>query len=256
MPSILGFDQHLAVIETAASALVDAVETAGPDAEVVTCPDWQARDLVVHQGIIHRWAAGNLRGDEGAKALEEHDVLTSVPDDDLADWSRDGARELLSTLASVDPDVDALVFVNNAPRPRDFWARRQAHETTIHSVDALAASLGRVPTSADLSLDTDLAVDGIDELLRGFFTRRRSKLYDGEPVSVRVAPSDSSYRWTLRAGPEGAVTDYEDADADVTFTGTAVQLYLGLWNRGDEIAATGDEALLDRWRGVQHVTWG
>ena len=42
-------------------------------------------------------------------------------------------------------DVEALVFLNDAPAPREFWARRQCHETTMHAVDALAASLGRPP---------------------------------------------------------------------------------------------------------------
>jgi hypothetical protein len=47
-----------------------------------------------------------------------------------------------------------------------------------------------------------------------------------------------------------------DGETDATITGTAAQLYLALWNRGDEVAAIGRPDLLDRWRTAQRVTWG
>ena len=38
-------------------------------------------------------------------------------------------------------------------------------------------------------------------------------------------------------------------------TGTATQLYLALWNRGDEITAIGRPDVLERWRQTQRVRW-
>lgn len=253
-----GFEDNVAVIRAAAAALADRFRRAGPDARVPTCPDWSARDLIVHQGIIHRWAAANLRQEpDAADAIEEDAVLATVPDHQLADWLHVGASDLIAVLNSVAADVDALVFLNDAGHPRDFWARRQAHETTIHAVDGLAAVLGRLPTAAESGIGAAVAVDGIDELLCGFFTRGRSKLYRSSPVAVRVAPDDAVTEWTFRAGAEGAsVNRVSNQDADVSFTGTAAQLYLGLWNRGDEISSAGDPAVLDHWRAVQQVTWG
>jgi hypothetical protein len=67
-----------------------------------------------------------------------------------------------------------MVFLNDAPPPRRFWARRQAHETTIHSVDAIAARSQRWPTASDVAIDPLLAADGIDELLMGFITRGKA----------------------------------------------------------------------------------
>ena len=55
-------------------------------------------------------------------------------------------------------------------------------------VDALAAQLGEPPAADEAGIDQSLAVDGIDELVRGFFTRGRSKLYDGTEYRVAVAP--------------------------------------------------------------------
>jgi len=253
MPMCLTYDRCIDVVKVAASALVERFTVAGPDAPVPTCPDWTTRDLIVHQGIVHRWAAGNLRRDSGAAELAEEVVLAAVADADLAAWSGEGAAELLAALAAAAPDVPAMVFLNDAPSPREFWARRQAHETTVHAVDALASALGRWPVAAETGVTTDLAVDGIDELLRGFYTRRREPA-DAAPFSVHVAPSDSTRRWTFRATPTGASVD-EDPRADATFVGTAAQLYLGLWNRGDEIACTGEPTVLERWRASRHVTW-
>lgn len=148
------------------------------------------------------------------------------------------------------------MFLNDAPPPRHFWARRQAHETTIHAVDALAAALGRLPTAAEAGIDHDVAVDGIDELVTGFFTRGRSRLAGEAPVSIAVAPTDAERGWTLAVADDRLATErVRRAAADAVLTGTAAQLYLGLWNRGDEITGSGRPGLLARWREVQRVRW-
>uniref|UniRef100_UPI00403FF2ED maleylpyruvate isomerase N-terminal domain-containing protein n=1 Tax=Streptomyces sp. TG1A-60 TaxID=3129111 RepID=UPI00403FF2ED len=42
--------------------LVAAVRKAGTDAAVPTCPDWRARDLVRHTGVVHRWLTAFVAG--------------------------------------------------------------------------------------------------------------------------------------------------------------------------------------------------
>ena len=87
------------------------------------------------------------------------------------------------------------MFLADAPSPRCFWARRQCHETTIHAVDALSASLGRYPVAADASwIGTELALDGIDELLTGFLPRPRVA------AAIRRAASASPYAPTRVTG--------------------------------------------------------
>ena len=39
---------------------------AGADAPVPTCPGWTVRDLLAHQGMVHRWATAVVRGDDPA----------------------------------------------------------------------------------------------------------------------------------------------------------------------------------------------
>lgn len=255
MTAPLPFDRCLATIERAGADLATRAKEAGPPAPVTSCPGWSVADLVAHQGMVHRWAAAQLRLDE-TPVPQHEEFLQTVPADQLLDWFADGVGALVETLRAVDPDVPAMVFLNDAPPPRHFWARRQAHETTIHAVDALAAALGRLPTAAEAGIDHDVAVDGIDELVTGFFTRGRSRLAAEAPVSIAVSPTDAQRDWTLAVADDRLVTErVRRAAADAALTGTAAQLYLGLWNRGDEITGSGRPGLLAQWREVQRVRW-
>ena len=171
MPTHLSLEQHLEALARGGAALAAAAAAAAPDAKVPTCPAWDVTDLVVHQGMVHRWAAANLRGER------DHDTAASQAKGRAAarllDWYADGLAALIDTVRATPDDAKATVFLKDAPPPRRFWARRQAHETTIHGVDAVAAARGRWPTAADVDIDPALASDGIDELLMGFITRAR-----------------------------------------------------------------------------------
>jgi hypothetical protein len=123
-------------------------------------------------------------------------------------------------------------------------------------VDALSAEAGRVPNAADAAIETDVAVDGIDELLCGFFTRGRSKIFDGTEYDVDVAPTDSDRRWTVHVAERMTTITDSAGDAPVRIAGPADAIYLALWNRGDEVEVDGDDGLLDRWRAAQRVRWG
>jgi uncharacterized protein (TIGR03083 family) len=251
---LLPFDGYLEVIGEAAADLAARAGRAGPAAPVPSCAGWSVADLVAHQGMVHRWAAGKLRLDE-TPVPEHEEFLRTVPPERLLDWFLAGAGELVDTLRTAAPDVPATVFLADAPPPRTFWARRQAHETTMHAVDALAAALGRLPAAAEAALDPDVALDGIDELLTGFVPRGRSKLGGDEPFSVAVVPSDSARRWTMSVADGRLSTVREQLpDAGSVLRGTAAELYLGLWNRGTEIAESG-EPVLERWHERQRVRW-
>jgi uncharacterized protein (TIGR03083 family) len=255
VPSSLAFDEHLAALETAGDRLVATAEEAGMEAPVPTCPAWTAHALVAHQAMVHRWAAAHVRGDDPARVPNQTEIRTSVAD--LSGYYREGLAALVSALRDAPPDLEAMTFLNDAGRPRDFWARRQAHETTIHMVDAMAAKLGRPPTANEAAIDRSLAVDGIDELVRGFFTRGRSKLYDGTEYTVAVEARDAARRWVLHVAERLTVEpgDHPGDGSEATISGRAAELYLALWNRGDHVEVAGRDDLLDRWRAVQRVTW-
>lgn len=255
MPTSLTFEQHGAGIGNAATVLranASATDLATP---VPTCPGWTVLDLVAHQGMVHRWAAhvvetGDL--DPGTDLEAEGRAA-----EDVLRWFDDGATALLQVLASAPPDLDVPFFLKDAPAPREAWARRQCHETTIHAVDALAARLGRPPVAAQTWLRPALAVDGLDELLLGFLPRRRSRLRRDTALTIAVEPTDAAAAWTVHvdADPPRATVG-SDGCADVTLRGTAVQLYLALWNRGDEVEdTTGSADVLAQWREQVTTTW-
>jgi uncharacterized protein (TIGR03083 family) len=250
VPTELSLTRHLDGLRSAMVAFVRYADRAGLQAPVPTCPEWTVRDLVAHQGMVHRWAASLVRGqrDVDAEAFE----AAGLAEPDPLEWLRDGVIELAETLTRAPEDTAAPVFLHDAPRPREFWARRQCHETTVHAVDALAAALGRPPRAAETWIEADLAGDGIDELLGGFLTRPRSRLRCEDDSVLVVAPADLPDWWLVELGPRPAVTSRRRgprAPGDWELEGTAVDVYLSLWNRTDPAA------LGPGWRDRAAVTW-
>jgi Mycothiol maleylpyruvate isomerase N-terminal domain/MDMPI C-terminal domain len=202
---------------------------------------------------VHRWATAHITGSDSAEVPNQTKLRTY---DDLLGFYLEGHAKLLDALRAAPDDLRAMTFLNDAPSPRMFWARRQAHETTIHAVDAIAASREGLPSATILTVPARLATDGIDELLRGFYTRGSCKLYDGHDETVVVTATDAGRRWVLHVGSTLSVSDdVEGRDVVASVAGTAAEVYLALWNRGDEITLRGDDRFLQRWREAQRVQW-
>ncbi|MDY0815269.1 maleylpyruvate isomerase family mycothiol-dependent enzyme [Kitasatospora purpeofusca] len=241
---------HIDALRREGGLLADAAARTGLDAPVPTCPDWRLRDLLLHTGQVHRWATAHVR--DALKAPLDEDgeraLLIPAPDDaGLVNWFRAGHTALLDALTAAPADLDCWTFMP-APSPLAFWARRQAHETAVHRIDADAAAGTEGP-----STDPALALDGIDELLRGFMSRGRTEVRGERPRTVQISATDGPGRWLLTVGPDPlSVALTEDPAADLTLTGPARDLYLLLWNRlpagTGKVDRAGDETLLDLWR--------
>jgi uncharacterized protein (TIGR03083 family) len=250
----MGLQEHLDALERNGAILRDAAGEAGLNASVPTCPTWDVTKLVAHQGMVHRWAAANLRGET------DHDTAVSQAEakqaPDLLAWYSAGLAALIDTVKVAPDDAKAMVFLRDAPPPRRFWARRQAHETTIHGVDAIAAALGRRPTASDVDIDAVFAADGIDELLTGFITRGQGKLHADVPYKLLVRATDTGDAWTLRISDGPIVTTFGAAQhPGATFSGTAKQLYLSLWNRADDFTVDGSADIVEQWRSQIRIRW-
>ncbi|MFD5015241.1 maleylpyruvate isomerase family mycothiol-dependent enzyme [Streptomyces chartreusis] len=222
--------------------LAASAEQAGTDAKVPTCPQWQVRDLVRHTGTVHRWAAAFVT--EGYTSYQPDGGLPDLDGAELLTWFREGHRHLVDTLADAPADVECWHFLP-APTPLAFWARRQAHETTIHRFDAQSA-LGGTPDE----IVTGFAADGVDELLRGFHARSKSRVRNAEPRVLRVRATDTGDAvWTVRLSQEPPVTELGDtAPADCEISGPADLLYLSLWNRLPFPQVSGDASIGALWR--------
>jgi uncharacterized protein (TIGR03083 family) len=234
-------DRFIETLDREGRLLAAAAEQAGTDAKVPTCPDWQVRDLLRHTGAVHRWAASYVR--EGRMEGRPPSDFPDLDGAELVDWYRESHRAIVDTLTGAAPDVVCFTFLP-APSPLEFWARRQMHETTVHRYDAQAA-LGGTPSP----VEPGIAADGVDELLRGFHARPRSRVRTEKPRTLRVRATDADAVWTVRLSPEPPVTTRDDSgDADCELSGTAEELYLALWNRVPVPSVTGDRALAALWR--------
>ena len=259
MAGTLTVDELIQVLRTESDLLAGEAAQSFVTDPVPTCPQWSVRDLVGHTGGVHRWAATVVKGALTQDIPDtEQELLFRAPADpaELLAWFTRGARELVQALEAAPADLRTFVFLKSAPAPRQFWARRQAHETTIHRVDALAARLGRMPSTHEAGIAREVAIDGLNELLIGFVQRRSSKLRHTEPYWVTIAPTDVDMAWTVALSDDPPVTTPgTDPRSTGIISGTAAALYLGLWNRGNDVAESGSEDALGLWRDRMRISW-
>ncbi|MGW0826827.1 maleylpyruvate isomerase family mycothiol-dependent enzyme [Streptomyces sp. NPDC002845] len=241
--------EHIQSLDREGRLLAVAAEQAGTDAKVPTCPGWQVRDLLRHTGTVHRWARAFVA--EGHTSYQPSGSEPDLDGAELLDWFRQGHRRLVDTLANAPTDVACWTFLP-APSPLAFWARRQAHETAVHRIDAESARGGTPGETA-----VDFAVDGIDELLLAFHVRGKSRVRTEEPRVLRVRATDTDAVWTVCLSPEPPVSERGGtADADCEVAGPAARLYPALWNRLPFPTVTGDTALAALWQEKSGIIWG
>ena len=126
------------------------------------------------------------------------------------------------------------------PAPRGFWARRQAHETTIHGVDVLAAPLGPLPTVEEPVSPTRARGRRDRRAAPGFFTRGRSRLSTATS-GHRRAPTDTDQGWIGSSGAADGRASGRQLSATLRRRSLARRppSISTLWNRGDEAEASG-----------------
>lgn len=239
-------------LEREGELLADAAAKAGEHASVPTCPGWTTGDLVRHTGTFHRWAA-RIVAERLPGPVPEDPMPEEPTGAALLPWFLAGHGSLVRTLRAAGQETDCWTFLP-AASPVAFWARRQAHETAVHRVDAESARGGALSTLAPA-----FAADGIDELLTGFHARSHSRVRAGRSRTLRVRPTDADAAWTVRISADAAPRTERSADggpADCELTGPAQVLYLMLWNRLplDAATLTGDPALAALWRETSAVT--
>jgi uncharacterized protein (TIGR03083 family) len=254
---------QIAALNGAGQRLAAAAAAAGPEAPVPSCPGWVVRDLVRHQGGVHRWATGILTGPRTERwDVDLDEVVGTCPaDGDLTDWFAAGLDGLTRALEAADPALACWTFLP-APSPLAMWARRQAHETSVHRVDAeLAAGWPVEPFAAPF------AADGISELLTCFITRPGGSLRADPARLLGVRCTDTAREWLVSIEPDrvtttdaslvadGLVTD--GLVPDCLVTGRAEDIYLALWNRrpASALGVSGDAGVLDLFLDRVHVRW-
>ena len=239
-------DFWLAALREDGPALVDAVDEAGPDAAVPSCPRWTVADLVEHLTVLLHWVRESVsRGVIGKP--EDRVVPEPRPAwPDALDGLRREVTGTIETLDALEPEFPAWTWPAQAKRA-GFWQRRMAHEISVHRWDAELAA-GR-PTP----IETKLAADGVNEVLDTWLPAgRRKGATDMHGVAHLVA-NDAGYEWYVRlrgAGvallDTGTIFDSNEHHARAEATGTASDLLLTLMGRREPktLHITGDPRLV------------
>ena len=226
------------------------------DSRVQTCPDWAVSDLVQHVGIVYLHKAVTMR--DGHQPADWPPA--SLNDEEPVALLDRAYAELVKELSERNPaDVSHTWY--EPDQSVGFWVRRMAQETVIHRVDAeLAVGVPVAP------IPDDLAIDGIDELLRTIVAYDVEK-WPEDYSEVLGASPERSYaistpgaewrittspgRFSVQGGP--GVMAAVDSEIDVTASGPSGALLRWAWNRasGDEaseVVVTGDPDAIAEFR--------
>jgi len=242
------FTQFVDRLSDHGDAMRAAAVAAGPAAVVPTCPKWTVHRLVRHMARVHHWA--------GQALLADPDGEPPVAEETPADWDGllaywDEQRGALTgRLRERGPDAPAWVFQVPVPPTAAFWARRQAHETAIHRLDAEHARAGTDPVEP-LLFDPELAADGIDEALRLIIPHRWTREPAAVSGTVLFHAADAGQAWLvrLRAEQPPEVGPAEPAIAtDASVVGTADAVFRATWKRPSHAVVGGDLSLIEALR--------
>lgn len=243
----MDFSSYLDRIRTQSEALLAAARAAGPGAEVSTCPPWTVHELVAHAAGAQAWAtdATGTPADSHPPAFREQPAEWEA----LLDWARQRPTELTERLRDIGPDAECWTF-RSAPSRSGTWARRAAHETAIHRLDAEFARAGGVAPDAvpTLLFDPEFAADGIDEFLGVIMptaVRHRDPIAVSGTVLLHAADAGHAWLVTLEPGESPVVQPSAEIEADATIAGTADAVYRAIWCRPSTAVVTGDATLLD-----------
>lgn len=216
---------HLLELGSAMSRFAELIGKATGDEEIPACPDWNLRDLTVHLGTVHRWAAAIVLSGQRVSAPQP------VVGDRLVDWYAGTATALLGALQAVSPD-EAVPNFSHLNEQALFYHRRQMHEATVHVVDA-AQALGL--EEPEWQVPSAIAADGIDEVIQVHMPRMTARGRQPDVRSrIRLTASDTGQEWVIAPGSGDLSAPFQlhpSSHADASVRGTAADLYLSLWHR-------------------------
>ncbi|CAM3211475.1 maleylpyruvate isomerase family mycothiol-dependent enzyme [Stackebrandtia soli] len=254
----MGVVEHIEALQREGNLLAASADEVGIRAPIPTCPGWTIRDLLWHTGTVHRWAKTIVSEARSYDPPDNEIAKIAGPICDealLVEWYRESLRQLVNALRDAPDDLSCWTSLPGAP-PLAFWARRQAHETAIHRVDAESARGDEISP-----IGVGFAADGIDELLNGLHSRPKSRVRSPVPRVLRLHATDELDEpgdWFLHISDEPLrVTRSHHAPSDCTLSGPVELLYLAMWNRCriDDLNVSGDGSLIKLWQETSPITW-
>ncbi|MEU5692667.1 maleylpyruvate isomerase N-terminal domain-containing protein [Actinosynnema sp. NPDC020468] len=234
----------LDVITAEAGLLAAAVDGQRPERQVPACPGLNLGEAARHVGSTYRMVTTWLR--EGSQPL----VWQQDPFDGqtLAEYVRAGAGPLVEELAVREPEAFCRTWWPDEQN-HAFWARRLAHESTVHRMDVQSAAGLPLSPVAD-----DVAVDGVDEVLSLWLGHRLDVLGVRGTREATVSLRTGGRVWLAGSGPRPATARLVPRDgpwsADGDVTAPPTTLYRWLWGRlpDRDVVTRGDrDAIAQLW---------
>jgi uncharacterized protein (TIGR03083 family) len=222
--------------------LRDAAASVELTVPVPNCPGWTMGDLVFHVAMVYLHKVTVMRTGEWPEPWPPPGVEQEPPlpllgrgyGQLIAEFS---ARQLTDpTPTWYDPDQTVA-----------FWIRRMAQETVVHRIDAEQAAGLPVTVVPD-----DLALDGIDEVLKRFLGYDVPGLRQLEGGHLASGSGEDTITvlagraaWTIRpSAREVVVDDGASDDPRVVIAAAPDPMLRWLWGRAgdDAVRLTGDQA--------------
>jgi uncharacterized protein (TIGR03083 family) len=209
------------------------------DIDVPTCGEWRMRDLLAHVATVYRRAATAV-GDHTTSEVPWAPPPTDV--EDPAEYLAEALDDLVHTLADSEPDSPAWNWSGDN-QTAQFWARRMAHESTVHRYDAQRAHGLAQP------IDDDLACDGMDELVDLLLPRIVTRDSPQLPTATYHFVATDGSEWVVKSDADGVARLPAARNVDVTITGPASAVLLAAYGRVKwaSLETSGDEGLLTEW---------
>lgn len=234
-------ERYLPALRAETARLAEVVAGAEPDRPVPRCPDWDLAALARHVGRVHRWATAVVRS---GTPVDPSTLPPDAPHEPAAlpVWLLDGAAAFAAA-ASAEP-LDRACWAWGPDQRARFWARRMAHETLVHRIDAeLAAGTGTGP------VEPVMAADAIAELFENAPALPWLADLRGGGETIHLHATDTPGEWLVQLGPDGWSVRAEHAKGDVALRGPAVALLLALLGRRGtaELEVFGDAAVFTRF---------
>lgn len=243
-PNDLSPDFLVAALRREAGAFRSAVGAVDLTAKVPSCPEWTVRQLVGHLGRVYDWVRLVIESGEKPSRKE-----AQPRGEDVREWFDEVFAGLMAAIDAIEPDVPVWNWARRPPVAA-FWPRRMAHETAVHRWDAQLVG-GRAEP-----VETQLAADGVSEVLDTWLPAGRGTVSNGAQGLVRLNATDEGGSWLVRLRPQGVTLLDEKtvldgaAEAHTGVAGTASDLMLALWGRiaPSALAVEGDPSRFEALR--------
>jgi uncharacterized protein (TIGR03083 family) len=232
------YSELVAAVRREGAGIVAAAQL-GLDAPVTTCPDWDVEALVRHVCRVYSRAEYLV----SHRVTQRPDEFPTVPDGEPLAALESMLDDLVTALQEAAADTAVFVWLDNAEPTAAFWARRMAHESSVHRFDAQIAHEMPQP------IDAELAADGIDELIDVIAPMLYDRNGGTGPVGTVELHSTDDVSWCLDLEPDSVERLEVVSEPDASARGTSSTLLLAAYGRVPWTSLTidGDIELLNSW---------